>query len=219
MILFFPSPGTRVKLIGGRAGFTLIELVMTIVILAGSTLVLIPFFSAISHSPDPIVRHRAVILGQAMLDEIMSKRWDDNTPVGGGPITTGESPGGGSCADNPPDRIACYTDSHPNFDGANRSSSSSLGPESGETRATYNDIDDYDGINVTNGNFRNQNDEVFVLANYQRKVDVTYVSSFASTINHDTGAATGTTDSKRVVVTVTSPRNEIFYFVAVLCNI
>jgi len=212
-----PCPGTPDRLSVRMAGFTMIELVMTIVILGSSTLIMIPFFSAIGHNADPIVRDRAVILGQAMMDEIISKRWDENSPIGGGPIKTGETVGGGTCASL--DRIACYKDGHPGFDGASRSSSAVLGPESGESRANYDDIDDYNGINVTDGNFRDQNDKLFVLAKYKRRVDVDYISSSAGVMSHSSATAAGTTDSKRVVVTVTSPQNEVFYFTTVLCNI
>ena len=72
-------------------GFTLIEIIITIVILGAVAGILVPFFNAITHSPDPVIRERAISLGQAMMDEIMAKKWDANTPMGGGPIcTTGE---------------------------------------------------------------------------------------------------------------------------------
>lgn len=195
-------------------GFTLIELVMTIVILSASSLILIPFFNAITHSPDPIMRSRAVALGQSMIDEIMSKKWDEQTDSGGGPIITGETADSVNCA--PANRIACFRDSHPGYTPG--TSSASLGPDS-ETRAAFDDVDDYNGLNVTDGIFQDESGLSFTLDRYQRKVEVRYISSASTNISHSTTAAPGTTDSKLIVVTVTSPTNEVFYLVAVTCNL
>ena len=65
-------------------GFTLIEIIMTILILGMVSLILIPYFGAITSSPSPVIRQRAISLAQSMMDEILAKRWDENTPVGGG---------------------------------------------------------------------------------------------------------------------------------------
>ena len=82
-----PTQKTRQQ----NQGFTLIEIVITIVILGAVAGILVPFFNAIVHSPDPVIRERAISLGQSMMDEIMAKKWDENTPMGGGPICSGES--------------------------------------------------------------------------------------------------------------------------------
>ena len=72
-------------------GFTLIEIIMTIVILGFTALILVPYFGAIISSPDPLIREKSISLGQALMDEILSKKWDANTPNGGGPICSSES--------------------------------------------------------------------------------------------------------------------------------
>ncbi|MEA3547813.1 MAG: prepilin-type N-terminal cleavage/methylation domain-containing protein, partial [Thermodesulfobacteriota bacterium] len=82
------------------SGFTLLELIMTIVILGSTSLILVPFFQSISRSPDPMLRQRAISLGQAMMDEIMSKKWDEETPNGGGPICSQESNATRASVDN-----------------------------------------------------------------------------------------------------------------------
>lgn len=188
-------------------GFTLMEIIITIVILGTVLGIMIPFYHAVSHSPDPVLRERAISLGQAMLDEIMAKRWDENTPMGGGPVCTGESP---NQTTRPALIDACLTAATPG---------AGLGAETPETRSGYDDVDDYhNSINET-GSFADQNGAVFSLPNYTRQVTVRYIASAADPIDQNTPAAAGTTDSKLVVVTITSPLGETFYFVAVACNI
>ncbi len=65
----------------------------------------------------------------------------------------------------------------------------SLGPEAGETRSTYNDVDDYDGLVETPSGF----------SGYSRSVTVFYVASGALDTN-----AGAITNFKRIQVTVTN---------------
>lgn len=65
-------------------GFSLIELIMTILILSLGAGVIYSFMEAIIASPEPTLRARAVALGQGLMDEIVGKRWDETTPLGGG---------------------------------------------------------------------------------------------------------------------------------------
>lgn len=181
-------------------GFTLIEIVITIVILGAVTGILVPFFNAIVHSPDPVIREQAISLGQAMMDEIMAKRWDENTPMGGGPLNTDESTRGATLA----------------------TPVANLGADAGEDRTTYDDVDDYRSIPEEVDNFADQNGKHFNLPGYRRKVTVDYIPSSSGTITHDLpdiSANTNTMDTKRVVVTITSPLGEVFRFVGVACNI
>ncbi|HFQ80041.1 MAG TPA: prepilin-type N-terminal cleavage/methylation domain-containing protein [Desulfobacterales bacterium] len=183
-----------------QSGFTLIELVMTIVILGFSFMILLPFFSSISNSPDPLIRIRAVNLGQSLMDEITAKKWDNNTTAGGGPLQTAEStrvPGAPAAT--------AYT---------------ALGPDTGETsRQLFNDVDDYNGYAETTGVFHDQDNNSFTLTGYQRSVQVRYIASTTASIDHNTPALSNTSDSKLIVVTVTSSTGEKFYFTAVRCNI
>lgn len=94
-------------------GFSLVELVVGLVLTAlALTFVSTIFFSAPERSVEPMLQIRAAELGQALMDEILAKPYDDATPLGGVP----------ACA----------------------SCSSSLGAEAGETRLTFDDVDDYD---------------------------------------------------------------------------
>lgn len=190
-------------------GFTLTELVLTIVILGTVSLILIPFVNSIIHSPDPMFRQRAVALGQALMDEIMAKRWDENTPVGAGPICSGESPSKGarpSLVDNctaPGARTA-----------------SAIGADSGETgRTLYDDVDDYNAMAEEVDNFTDQRGTAFALPGYHRRAMVRYIASNLATIDRNTPAAATTTDTKLIIVEVTSPNAETFTFVAALANI
>jgi len=175
-------------------GFTLIEIVITVVILGAVAGILVPFFNAITHSADPVIRERAISLGQAMMDEIMAKRWDENTPMGGGPLNTAESTRGTVAP------------------------AATLGPDGTETRIDYDDVDDYNNTNEVN-NFTDQNGSPFTLTGYRRQVTVRYIASNTSSIDQNTPTAAGTTDTKLVVVAITSPLGETFNFVAVACNI
>lgn len=99
-----------------QQGVTLVELVISIVILSIAMVAVLSAFSySASQSADPLWRNKTLKLSQLYLDEILSKSYDHNTPLGGVPAVS--SP---SC--------------------------SGLGPESGETRANYNDVDDYNGL-------------------------------------------------------------------------
>lgn len=107
-------------------GFSLVELVVFIVVislaLAG---VLAGINYAVRHSADPMVNIRAVELGQAYLEEILGKRYDERSAEGGTP----------RCGQTNPPAPAC-------------TGAGSLGPDAGEAgRSAYDDVDDYNGLN------------------------------------------------------------------------
>nr|WP_312846323.1 prepilin-type N-terminal cleavage/methylation domain-containing protein [Marinobacter arenosus] len=95
-------------------GATLVELVITIVIISIAIAGVVGAFALISgRSADPLNETRAVALGQLYVDEILSKKYDEQTPQGGVPRYTG----------------AC-----------------TIGADGAETRASFDDVDDYDGL-------------------------------------------------------------------------
>ena len=68
-----------------QRGITLIELVLTIVIISVAVAGVIGAFSLVTgRSADPLLQSRATALGQLYLDEVMARRFDVETPVGGG---------------------------------------------------------------------------------------------------------------------------------------
>ncbi len=178
-------------------GFSLIELIMIIVILGFLTAIMVPFIQSFLRSPDPMLRQQAVSLGQALMDEIVSKRWDENTPIGGGPVNTNESSRGSVAA----------------------TAVASLGADGVETRTIYDDVDDYNNFSETT-DFYDQTGAISITLNgFSRQAAITYIASTTTTIDASTAASATTTDTKMVVVTVTSPINETYTFVTVSCNL
>ncbi len=210
---------------GADQGFTLIEIVITIILLGAVAAILAPFFNAIVHSPDPVIRERAISLGQAMMDEIMAKRWDENTPVGGGPVITSETPAasGTSCIPEPysctGNRLYCFVCRNPAYTPGTANTMFL----DGEARIDFDDVDDYNGYKEEKNDPKfDQNGNQFLLPGYSREVTVRYIKSGSDSypITKDTDNAGGlTTDTKLVVVTIISPLEETFNFVAVACNI
>lgn len=101
-------------------GFTLIELVVGIVVLAISLVVISSFLvPQARQSIDPIYEVRSAELGSSLMNEILGKSFDENSDhTGGGLWRCGET-GQASCT-----------------------AASDYGPD-GESRAQYNDVDDY----------------------------------------------------------------------------
>lgn len=195
-----PSPGFRFP--SSDAAFTLMELMITIVILGFSSLILIPYFNAVTHGPEPMIRQRAISLGQALMDEITAKKWDELSPNGGGPIDTLQESSG---------RGLAVSASAIGLDGL----------ELAADRSNWDDVDDYNGYSETDG-FTDQNNTAFTLPGYSRQVSVSYIPSNSDPISAvdplGSPLAADSTDTKRIVVQVTSPRQETFTFVAVVCN-
>ena len=73
-----------------QEGVTLVELVMTIVIISISVAGVVGAFALISsRSSDALHQTRAVALSQLYMDEIMGQRYSEATPVGGVPKASG----------------------------------------------------------------------------------------------------------------------------------
>ena len=67
-------------------GFTLIELIAFIVVVSIAMVALVGVInSAAIRSVDPVVNLRALECAQLKMDEILARRFDENTPVGGVP--------------------------------------------------------------------------------------------------------------------------------------
>ena len=110
-----------------QSGVTIIELVATILILAiALSMVTFGLQGGIFRSADPMIQLRATALAQAYLDEILGKRFDENTPANGVPPCRASAP--------PP-----------------RQCSAALGPDGAEDREDYDDVDDYDLLNEGDG--------------------------------------------------------------------
>ncbi|WP_449287576.1 type IV pilus modification PilV family protein [Marinobacter sp. PE14] len=73
-----------------QTGATLVELVITIVIISVAIAGVVGAFSLITgRSADPLNQTRAVKLAQLYMDEILTQKYDDQTPQGGSPKFSG----------------------------------------------------------------------------------------------------------------------------------
>jgi len=103
--------GAALQHLSDQRGMTLVELVMTIVIISVAIAGVIGAFSlAAGRSSDVLSQVRAIELAQLYADEIMARRYDESTGSGGTPVYAG------SC---------------------------NIGADAGESRATFDDVDDY----------------------------------------------------------------------------
>jgi len=76
-----------------QTGLTLIELVITIVVLGiALSALLSALTTGIGRSAQPMWEGKALELSQAYLDEILAKKFDDTTPLGGGQVLLAASP-------------------------------------------------------------------------------------------------------------------------------
>lgn len=111
-------------------GFTLVELITGIVIIAiALTLMSTLIIPQAKLSVEPLQEMRAATLAQMLMNEIAGKAYDEQS---------NHNDDNWRCGETLTDlTVPACTDE------------SSYGPDSGETRATYNDVDDYD----TSGSF------------------------------------------------------------------
>jgi MSHA pilin protein MshD len=152
----------------GTKGFSLIELIISIVVLGIALAALSSsLFTAVGKSSDPILQSKATQLSQSYLDEILSMRYQEDSPLGGGVVGT------------------CSID----------------GSEAGEDeRNLFDDVDDYHGLSeeadfldsTTTSNY----------SGYTVSIDVQCVGP-------NNAAAT---NSKLIVLTITSPLNQNVIF-------
>ena len=133
LINFYKNPGclhfdNRQLLTGG---FTLIEVLVTIVVVSfAATSIMGVFVNTVKTSADPLIQQQAIAIAEAYMEEIQSKKF---------------------CQDVAPPMIApppqvipvCLTETG--------------GSEGGESRSTFNDIQDYNDAAV-DGVVKDQND-------------------------------------------------------------
>jgi MSHA pilin protein MshD len=170
-----------------QSGFTLIETIIVIVLvgamMAGMTAL---FVNNVSHSHRPYLRQKALAAANAYMDEIMTKRWNENTPIGGGCVITAS----GSCTTaGAPGVIAIGND--------------------GESRSTYDDVDDFNGINESPP----QDSTGTVMPGYTGFTGTVSVTQPGSAWN---GVAAA--DVRLIVVNVTSSNNETISLTAYRVN-
>ena len=103
-----------------RTGFTLVELVLTMVVISIAALgVMSSLAFAVQHQSDGLWQAKSVALARTYFEEIMAKRYDETTPNGGVPPCSNTT-------------TAC--------------SASAAFADAGEDRASFDDVDDFDGL-------------------------------------------------------------------------
>jgi MSHA pilin protein MshD len=167
-------------------GFTLIETVLFIVIV-GIAVAAIgqQFVTNVSHSAEPYLRQRALAVANAYMDEILKKRWNSATPTGGGCVVTGS----GNCVTpGAPAAVAIGND--------------------GQTRPSYDDVDDYNGINEA----PTDSDGVAMpnYANFNVTVAVTQPAANWNGISN--------LDARQIDITVTTPDGQSLLLTAYRIN-
>ncbi len=108
-----------------NSGFTLVESVMAMVLIAFAMVTLITFlYPQVERSASPHYQTRAANLGQSLMTQILARGFDEKSDFDGGEYRCGEP--------------------KPNYE--SNPCSSTLGRDSGEsTPAQFNDVDDYIG--------------------------------------------------------------------------
>jgi len=159
-----------------KSGFTLVELVITIVL---TGIVILMFFgvytSAQLKSVSPVFQVKSAELAQGILEEISLKRFDENSPLG--------------------NSLRCDQPSQPIC-------SNTLGIDVGESRSSFDDVDDYNGLIESPpkdalGNIKSE------FTNFNLNVEVIYAGT-------DHGFSQR--ELKKIQVTVVSPENDQFVF-------
>ncbi|MGX5913132.1 type IV pilus modification PilV family protein [Aliidiomarina sp. Khilg15.8] len=109
--------------VSSQRGFTLVEIIVGIVVLAiALTLITSIILPAARQSVTPVYQVRAAELGQSMLNEVLSRSFDEQSDRQGGQLRCGEQDDDGN--ENP-----C-------------TASANFGPD-GEDRDRFDDVDDY----------------------------------------------------------------------------
>lgn len=167
-----------------QKGFTLIETIVGIVVLAISFSVLTSLIYPISEqSADQLHQIKAAELAQSVLNEIQNKAFDEHSDMAGGLIRCGETLAPHVC-------------------------SITMGPE-GETRATFNDVDDYNGLEYglayNKGDIvDSQGQSLALYTGYSMHIRVCNDASYNGNCPGGT-STTAISTAKLITVTVTTP--------------
>lgn len=171
------------------AGFTLIELVIGMVVFSIVLAIITTLIaSQARNSVEPMLQVRATELAQSLLNEISAKSFDENSDRAGGLLRCGET-GASHC-----------------------SAINAIGPD-GETRASFDDVDDYHGLNQTDNNISNSQGEELTVAGRQLYSGFRAQVSVVYDDNQD-GVADTTIGSKHklITVTITTPSKQSLIF-------
>ena|SRR5690554_5879017 len=185
-------PITRAQFRSSQQGFTLVELIIGLVVLGLAVVMLaMLFFPQAQRSAEPILQTRAAGLGQALMLEIMSKSFDQHSDRTGGLLRCGETVA-----------PAC-------------TEPTALGPDNGETRALFNDVDDYHGLNSSDAPLSDALGQAIGqrYPNFSYAIDVCYYDVEEKECSPDR-----ITPYKLITITITTPLGQDIGFSAVRGN-
>jgi MSHA pilin protein MshD len=172
------------------AGFTLIEVIVGIVVLSISFSILTTLIYPLANqSAEQVHQIRAAELGQSMINEILGRAFDENSAIAGGYFRCGEDQDNDSDVEG--DELC----------------SQSLGSEIGETRITYDDVDDYDAINF-GSTIENSVGENISAKYLGFSMNVTVIND----ANYDGSGTGNNSTAKLITVTVRTPQSFDFVF-------
>ncbi len=170
-------------------GFSLIELIIGIVVLGISMALISRVLSPqAERSIDPIFQVRAAELAQGMMEEISSKAFDESNTLALGNSRCGEvNIGAAACTT----LNACPTGN----------------AELGESRLTYDDVDDYNCLNQSNLAIESgKGESLSIYSGFSLAVAVGYDDDMDGITVNTPG------NVKLITVTVTTPNNEQMAF-------
>lgn len=172
----------------GQQGFTLIETIVGIVVLSIVFSIFTNLLYPLSNqSAKQVHQIRAAEYGQSMINEILGKAFDENSDMSGGLMRCGEG------------STAC-------------TATASLGFETGESRATFDDVDDYHNLTVIESSLAEGLDDTY----RGFELNVTVINDS----NYD-GVSDGSDNNftaKLITVTVTTPQDFDFAFAVYRVN-
>jgi len=188
-------------------GVTLIEMVIFIAIIAVAfTGIMVVFINTGKYSADPLVKIRTIELGQSFLEEILLKKYDDNSPVNGGCVQYASN-------------TRCSSGVTP---------TASLQADAGENRGTYDDVDDYHNLEYCGANTiagdpsctnscttlvdESNTDISTEYSGYTVCIRVSFAGSELNSAAPGTGTSVSSNDAKRIDVIITDPLNSSMTF-------
>lgn len=161
-------------------GFTLVEIIIGLVLSTlAISLVATVIFPLFTRSVEPIYQIRAAEIAQSILDDAMSRRYDETSPVGGSPVCSATT-------------VPCTV-------------VASLGIDSGEShRGSFDDVDDFhrfcNADNDIEDVFGNNLSVEGFTRGYTFRVCVAYDGNYNGISNQ-----AGELNAKLITVTVTPP--------------
>jgi MSHA pilin protein MshD len=165
-----------------QRGFTLIETIVGIIVLSIVFSIFTSFIYPLSNqSAEQVHQIRAAELGQSMINEILGRAFDENSDKSGGVKRCGEA-----------GYTLCSTD---------------IGPEPGENRPSFDDVDDYDtnGVKIKAKNALGESIEDEYIG-YNVRIKVIHDS------NYDGFSDSNYSTAKLITVTIFTPQDFGFVF-------